>query len=112
MSAGVYKIPNITYGLFAKIIEELGKVMRKVTITIKNKTPLILENPEIYFRFGNSPYSNLDITPVKNGEVPYARKNRWCVKVYDGYINNPSAELFFEMRENSHLGGDGKNLQR
>ncbi|CAG8688775.1 46213_t:CDS:2, partial [Gigaspora margarita] len=72
-----------------------------------NETPLIFEKPEIYYRFGNSPNAANEITPVKNGEVPYSRSNGWYIKVYDGFIN-PNKDLFHEMRDKSHMGGDGK----
>ncbi|CAG8804945.1 22309_t:CDS:2, partial [Gigaspora rosea] len=90
--------------------------MRKVAIIFKNETPLIFERPEIYYRFGTSSYSPISITPVKNGEgmvfgalnTPYTfRGTEGFIKVYDGFIN-PSIDLFHEMRDESHIGGDGK----
>ncbi|KAF0497288.1 Sea anemone cytolysin [Gigaspora margarita] len=40
-------------------------------------------------------------------KVPYSRSNGWYIKVYDGFIN-PNKDLFHEMRDKSHMGGDGK----
>ncbi|CAB4492170.1 hypothetical protein RhiirA5_367345 [Rhizophagus irregularis] len=102
MSAGVYKIPIIDIAaLLAKIIKELGNVARKVTVAIKNETSLILENPKIYYRFGNSPYDACPLAPVNSGKAvvwgacktPYAFRGTEGVIMY--HIKDKDKSLAF-----------------